>query len=125
MRRRRGQPPVVAVAGQVTDQHPSVELDDVVHQRVRLGLLALLRPAAAMEFTLLRDILHLTDGNLNRHLAVLRDAGLVEVEKRSGVGARRTWVAISDAGRTALDAELALLRRLVDTADGDGGATRA
>ncbi len=102
----------------MSDPHPSVELDDIVHQRVRLGLLALLRPVAAMEFTLLRDTLHLTDGNLNRHLAVLRNAGLVEVEKRSGVGSRRTWLAMSDAGRTAFDAEVAVLRRLVDTATG-------
>lgn len=102
----------------MTTSHPAIELDDIVHQRSRLGVLALLRPAAAMEFTLLRETLCLTDGNLNRHLAVLSAAGLVELEKRSGVGRRRTWVSITDAGRSAIDAELAVLRRLVEAADG-------
>ncbi len=65
----------------MTEEHPSLGLDETVHQRVRLGILAVLSEAAECTFTRLRDQLELTDGNLNRHLRILEDAGLVEVRK--------------------------------------------
>lgn len=99
------------------DEHPVHDLDDVVHQRTRLAMLSLLRSGAAIEFTLLRDRLRLTDGNCNRHLAVLTDAGLIEVARRSGTGRARTWCTITSAGQAAFDREVAALRRLLD---GDG-----
>ena len=76
----------------MTEEHPSLGLDETVHQRVRLGILAVLSEAAECTFTRLRDQLELTDGNLNRHLRILEDAGLVEVRK--GYDGRRpcTWL---------------------------------
>lgn len=97
----------------MSEVHPTVGLDDTVHQRTRLGVLALLRSGVAMEFGALREALHLTDGNLNRHLKVLVEAGLVGSERSAGVGRPKTWVTITDAGRGALDAELAALRALI------------
>lgn len=97
----------------MTDAHPAVGLDDTVHQRSRLGILALLRTGVSMEFGALRDTLHLTDGNLNRHLKVLEDAGLIVSTRNTGQGRPRTWLTITDAGRAALDAEIAALRALI------------
>jgi DNA-binding transcriptional ArsR family regulator len=57
--------------------HPALALDETVHQRVRLGILAILSEAAECTFPMVRDELDLTDGNLSRHLRVLEDAGLV------------------------------------------------
>lgn len=57
--------------------HPAQRLDDTVHQRVRLGILAVLSEASRADFGFLRDTLDLTDGNLSRHIAVLEQAGLV------------------------------------------------
>lgn len=93
-----------------TDEHPLAELDELVHQRTRLGILAMLREAAKVDFVRLRDTLGLTDGNLARHLQVLGEAGLVTTKKAQS----RTWVSLTAAGKKAFDKELAALRALVE-----------
>jgi len=93
--------------------HPALLLDDTVHQRVRLGILAVLSEASRADFGYLRDALELTDGNLSRHIAVLEEAGLVKVEKGYEGKRSRTWLSATKAGRRALDAELAALRDLI------------
>jgi DNA-binding MarR family transcriptional regulator len=98
--------------------HPALRLDDTVHQRVRLGILAVLSEARRAEFGYLRDALELTDGNLSRHIAVLEEAGLVKVEKGFNGKRPRTWVQATRAGRTALRAELTALRELISRVDG-------
>ena len=93
--------------------HPSTRIDDVVHQRVRLGILALLEPAEDIDFQVLRDSLELTDGNLSRHLQVLEDAGYLRIDKTYEGKRPRTRVSITKDGRRALDAEVKALRELV------------
>ena len=100
--------------------HPTNELDDVVHQRVRLGLLAVLVEARRADFTYLRDSLELTDGNLSRHLQVLEGAGYVKLTKTFEGKRPRTWVAATKQGRTAFAAEVGALRALLDRVDGSG-----
>jgi DNA-binding MarR family transcriptional regulator len=94
--------------------HPAREIDDVVHQRVRLGILAVLTEAPKADFAHLRTTLGVTDGNLSRHLSVLEEAGYVEVEKVFEGKKPRTWVTATKAGKTAFDAEVTALRRLLD-----------
>jgi DNA-binding MarR family transcriptional regulator len=105
--------------------HPTNGLDDTVHQRHRLGVLTITAEAKA-EFGYLRDALGLTAGNLSRHLTVLEEAGLVQVEKGYAGRRPRTWVRITSQGRAALAAELAalteLMRRHRDPARGGPGA---
>jgi len=98
--------------------HPALRLDDTVHQRVRLGILAVLHEAASADFSYIRDALDLTDGNLSRHIAVLEEAGLVKVEKDVSGKRTRTWVSATRQGRSALDAELRSLRELISRVDG-------
>jgi DNA-binding MarR family transcriptional regulator len=93
--------------------HPTAGLDEVVHQRHRLGILTIVAEADRVEFGYLRDTLDLTPGNLSRHVAVLEGAGLVEVEKGYAGRRPRTWVQITRAGRRALAAELDALAALV------------
>ena len=100
--------------------HPALRLDDTVHQRVRLGILAVLREVTRADFGYLRDALELTDGNLSRHIAVLDEAGHVKVEKGFEGTRPRTWVQITKAGRLALKAELAALQELIRRVEGAG-----
>jgi DNA-binding MarR family transcriptional regulator len=60
--------------------HPALRLDDTVHQRVRLGILALLAEARRADFSYVREARDLSDGNLSRHIQVLEQAGLVDVQ---------------------------------------------
>jgi DNA-binding MarR family transcriptional regulator len=93
--------------------HPANGLDDIVHQRARLGILTIAHEARRVEFSYLRSNLELSAGNLSQHLGVLEKAGLITIEK-GYVGKRaRTWVSLTKAGRAALAAEIAHLKLLI------------
>lgn len=98
---------------------PTVALDDVVHQRTRLGVLVVLAEAGRAEFTYLKRRLHLSDGNLSRHLDVLIRAGFIEASKDSGSGRSRTWLRMTRNGKAALRAELRVMRSLLAIVDLD------
>jgi DNA-binding MarR family transcriptional regulator len=66
-----------------------------------------------VEFGFLRTSLELTAGNLSQHLAVLEKAGLVEIEKGYAGKRGRTWIHLTPAGKNALHAEIAQLKRLI------------
>jgi DNA-binding MarR family transcriptional regulator len=93
--------------------HPANGLDDVVHQRVRLGILTIAHEARRAEFGFLRTTLDLTAGNLSQHLTVLEKAGLVEIEKGYAGKRGRTWICLTSAGRKALYDEISQLKRLI------------
>jgi DNA-binding MarR family transcriptional regulator len=93
--------------------HPANGLDDVVHQRVRLGILVIAHEARRVEFGFLRSSLDLTAGNLSQHLAVLEKAGLVEIEKGYAGKRGRTWIQLTPVGKQALQDEIAQLKRLI------------
>jgi len=96
-----------------TDSGPTSALDDTVHQRHRLGIMTILSEADRVEFSYLQTALELTPGNLNRHLAVLEEAGLVSIDKEFHGRKPKTWVRITRAGSKALSAEIAILTELV------------
>ena len=75
-------------------------LDRVLHEKARLGILtALLTRPTGIVFTELKDLCALTDGNLSRHVQVLRDAGLVEVWKGHEGRRPQTLIRLSSRGR--------------------------
>jgi DNA-binding MarR family transcriptional regulator len=93
--------------------HPVTGLDDVVHQRVRLGILTITHEARKVEFGYLRTQLQLTAGNLSQHLGVLETAGLIEIEKGYEGKRGRTWITLTAAGDAALAAEIDRLKQLI------------
>ncbi len=93
--------------------HPVNGIDDVVHQRARLGILAILNETTKADFAYLKDALELTDGNLSRHLTVLEEADMVDVEKGYEGKKPRTWVKITKLGKKALAYEVEALKTLV------------
>ena len=94
-------------------EHPTNGLDDVVHQRHRLGILTVAAESKRVEFGYLRAALGLTAGNLSRHITVLEEAELVRVEKGYDGKRPKTWVSITAEGRAALGREIAALRALL------------
>lgn len=93
--------------------HPANGLDEVVHQRVRLGILTIAHEARRVEFGYLRTSLDLTAGNLSQHLTVLERARLISIEKGYAGKRARTWISITKAGRAALTEEITQLKRLI------------
>lgn len=100
-------------SGRTAQAHPTSELDEVVHQRHRLGILTITSRSRQADFGYLRTNLGLTSGNLSTHLTVLEEAGLIRVEKGYEGRRPRTWVSITKQGRAALADEMAALTRLV------------
>lgn len=105
--------------------HPRFQLNEAIHQPVRLSILGLLANARRVEFAFLRDHLGLKDANLSQHLTALESLGYITIIK-GFVGKRaHTWVEMSDAGRAAFTEYLDVLRQIIaqpkDQSDGDEG----
>jgi DNA-binding MarR family transcriptional regulator len=94
--------------------HPSSALDDTIHQRVRLGILAVLSESRRADFGYLQDVLEVTAGNLSQHLAILEDAGHIQITKAFEDKRSRTWVTVTRKGRAALATEVATMHALLD-----------
>ena len=92
-------------------------LDDVIHGRLRLGVMAYLSAASPATFVELRDRVNATDGNLSTHLAKLETAGYVEVRKTFEARKPVTRIALTPLGRAAWVAYLERLRGLLDAAE--------
>ncbi len=92
------------------------QIDDVIHGRLRLGVMAYLANAEVADFNELKATLEVTQGNLSVQLRKLEDAGYIEIEK-GFLGRRpRTRVRLTEAGRAAFAAYLEALGRLIGQA---------
>ncbi len=92
-------------------------IDDVIHGRLRLGIMAYLSTISPAIFGELRDKVGATDGNLSTHLRKLEDAGYVRQEKRF-VGRRpQTRIFLTKAGRTAWVAWISNMQGLIRAAE--------
>ncbi len=94
--------------------HPSQSLNEVIHQKNRLGILAVLAEADQADFNYLKRVLDLTDGNLSRHLQILEEAGLVSIEKTFEGKRPHTQVRATREGRKALASHLRTMQRLME-----------
>ena len=107
---RRSRPPAAPESGKFAYSG----LDRVIHERARLGIMtSLVARPDGLAFTDLKDLCDLTDGNLNRHLDVLHEAGLVEILKEHGRGRPKTVCRVTAAGRAQFLEYLAELERVV------------
>lgn len=89
------------------------KLDDVIHSRLRLGVMTYLADAEVADFTELKDALEVTQGNLSIQIRKLEDAGYVKIEKGFVGRKPRTRLRITPAGRKAFAAYLNALSGLV------------
>jgi DNA-binding transcriptional ArsR family regulator len=78
-------------------------LDQVIHDRTRLAILAALAGSETLSFTDLKAITGTTDGNLSVHARRLEDAGYVLCEKTFAGRTPRTEYRLSAAGRRAFE----------------------
>ena len=105
-------------------------LDRVMHEKARLGILtSLVTHPDGLLFNDLKDLCSLTDGNLNRHLKTLQDAGMVEVWKRQKDQHSQTLCRITAQGKKRFLEYLDVLEEVVSTAatvrEATSGASQA
>ena len=89
------------------------KIDDVIHGRIRLGIMAYLAGVGTAEFNELKAKLQATDGNLSAHLRKLEDAAYVAVDKSFLNRKPLTRVSLTDAGRAAFTTYLDAIAALV------------
>lgn len=93
------------------------KIDDVIHGRVRLGIMAYLMAAEVAEFGTLKAKLETTDGTVSVHMRKLEDAGYVTVEKTFKGRRPLTRIRLTTRGRKAFRAYLDAMAKLAGLAD--------
>lgn len=93
------------------------KLDDIIHGRLRLGVIAFLSTANSASFLELKAKVNASDGNLSAHLSKLEEAGFVRIEKRFDGKKPVTQVHLTQAGRTGWLAYLDRLKALLAAAE--------
>jgi len=92
------------------------ELNEIIHQPVRLRVmsaLVTLEPGNEVDFTYLRDLLGVTDGNLGAHLRKLEEAGYIAVTKVFVERKPRTFVAATSEGRKVFQDHVSALEEIL------------
>ncbi|MBM3794403.1 MAG: transcriptional regulator [Acidobacteria bacterium] len=102
----------------VPSQKAVSELDRVIHERIRLGVVSALAVNATLTFTELKELLGVTDGNLSVHTRKLEDADYVECNKTFEGRIPRTEYRLTAAGRAALGKYLAHMESLIQATRG-------
>ena len=97
------------------------ELDDIIHQPLRLRIMAALNAMPAnngLEFSKLKKLTGATDGNLGAHIETLSKAGYVAVEKAFVGKKPQTTVTATAGGRVAFARHVAMLQEIIAGAGG-------
>ena len=93
-----------------------MDLDRVIHERLRLGILSALAVNTSLSFNELKQILKPTDGNLSVHARKLEDADYVSCEKSFEGRVPRTEYKITSTGRRALERYLDSMEQVIAAA---------
>ncbi len=96
----------------------SGELDKVIHERMRLGIVSALAANKKLSFTELKDLLATSDGNISVHARKLEEAGYVTCEKSFKGRMPLTEYAITKDGRKALERYLDHMEALIKAMKG-------
>ncbi|MDB5504446.1 MAG: hypothetical protein JWR89_4348 [Tardiphaga sp.] len=97
------------------------ELDDIIHQPLRLRIMAALTAlpdGQGLDFTRLKKLTGATDGNLGAHIETLAKTGYVAVTKAFVGKKPQTTVTATAAGRGAFARHVATLREIIAGSEG-------
>ena len=96
------------------------KLDPVIHQPVRLRIMSVLtgvEDGSEADFTYLKQLLGLTDGNLGSHLVKLEQSNYVEISKTFVGKKPKTYVQATGKGKDAFRAHVKALKRIIESGD--------
>jgi DNA-binding transcriptional ArsR family regulator len=96
-----------------TAEAAAINLDRVVHERTRLGIVSALAVNVSLTFNELKELLKATDGNLSVHARKLEDAGYIGCTKSFDGRVPKTEYRLMPAGRRALEKYLDHMEALI------------
>ena len=88
-------------------------IDKVLDNRIRLGIMSILMVNDETEFNRLKELLHVTDGNLASHLKALEKVNYIDVHKRFVGRKPKTTYKATAKGRKAFEKHIAALEKLI------------
>ena len=91
----------------------AADLDRLIHERIRLGIVNALAVNESLTFTELKQFLRTTDGNLSVHARKLEDAEYIACTRSFEGRLPKTEYRLTDTGRRALDHYLAHMEALI------------
>ena len=92
---------------------PAPDLDRVIHERMRLGIVSALAVSEKLGFVELKRLMKTTDGNLSVHARRLEEAGYITCEKSFAGRVPRTEYRLTEPGRRALERYLDHMEALI------------
>src|SRR5579862_190036 len=95
------------------EKRSPLELDRLVHERLRLGIVSALAVNERLTFNDLKRLLGTTDGNLSVHARKLEDAQYVACEKTFEGRMPRTEYRLTAAGRRSLEKYLTHMEAII------------
>ena len=95
------------------DQLALPNLDRLIHERIRLGIVSALAANSSLTFNDLKKSLRTTDGNLSVHARKLEEAGYIACSKSFEGRMPKTEYALTDPGRKALEKYLNHMEALI------------
>lgn len=111
--KQRSSKPVKMVAEQETVENALPNLDRVIHERMRLGIVSALAVNESLTFNELKKLLQTTDGNLSVHARRLEEANYVECTKSFEGRMPKTEYKLTAAGRKAFERYLDHMEALI------------
>lgn len=97
------------------EEHLSISLDKIIHQKARLGIMSILIVQGESEFNYLKERLKLTDGNLSTHLNHLEKERYIRIKKKFVKKKPKTLCILTDKGRQAFSEYINNLERIIKT----------
>src|SRR5947207_15843514 len=88
-------------------------LDRLIHERLRLGIVSALAANESLTFNDLKNLMHITDGNLSVHARKLEDAGYISCNKYFEGRVPKTEYRLTSSGRRALENYLSHMESLI------------
>ena len=94
-------------------KHLAPNLDRLIHERMRLGIVSALAANESLTFNDLKNLMNTTDGNLSVHARKLEDGGYIECLKTFEGRLPKTAYKITDAGRRALESYVSHMETII------------
>lgn len=96
-------------------EHLTINLDKVIHQNARLGIMSILIVKGEAEFNYFKERLKLSDGNLSTHLSLLEREKYIKIKKKFVKRKPKTLCLLTEKGRKAFSEYINNLEQIIKT----------